>query len=457
MDMRQFFFGLVLCCSCSLNVLEAAFAQEPNAATPAMGLTGTASPAPYVAAPYTCATNYYVDPKGKDTNTGTSWAPWRTVTGAIGKLTSAAPHPGVCVNVNPGTYTESIYVDGVNGGWDGTGGYLVFRSSVRHAATLQEPHANIWSRHNVTVQNSRYVIFDGFNVVGYTVAYAGADGLMAMRSHHIKFLNNNVHNVGGTGIASIWSDYIYAQGNVVYNTACCSSSGASAIAFWEPVASDTSQGFHNVISSNIVYNNSEGTDGRWPHTEGHGVILDSFRLTGYGYRALIENNLIYGNGGLGINAYLSSSATIRNNTVYHNCRDPLMGYNGAEIAVINSSYAIVTNNITVADISKNIHLLSLLDLKMDGTNFGNVWTHNLTFNGNPGQPSVSSKITAAAGNILGKNPLFVDVAGLNFRLQAASPASGTGTAAYGVPRLDLSGNIRSPSVIDMGAFALHIN
>jgi hypothetical protein len=443
----------------ALEICGVSLLSAPQAAS--------ASPVPYVAPPYTCVTNYYVDPNGKDTNNGSAGAPWKTVSGAVNKLSTGASHPGVCVNVNPGTYTESIYLGNLNGGWDGPQGYLVFRSSALHAATLQEPYANIWSKHNVTVSRSRYVIFDGFTVVGYTVPYAGVDGLLAMESHHVKFLNNIVHDIGGSGIGSVYSDYVYVQGNTVYNTACCNTSGTSAIDYWAPVAVDSNPGYHNVISSNIIYNNSEGSDGRSPHTEGHGIMLDAFRLGpagSYPGYTLIENNLSYNNGGAGINLYYTNNVIIHDNTVHHNWRDRLMGYNGGDITVLNSSHVIGVNNIAVTDITTNSKLLSIWDQTWDHTNTGNVWANNLAFNGNSGQPSVSTfnvygmgtAIIAANGNILGKNPLFVNPAGSNFTLQAGSPAIGRGTPASGVPVLDLAGHRRSTTIIDMGAFAYNV-
>jgi serralysin len=451
---------------CGLGLLGAPQIALAQAAT-YWGINGTTNPAPYVTPPYTCVTNYYVAPNGSDSNSGTSGAPWQTVSGAVAHLSTGASQPGVCVNVNPGTYTESVVLNNLNGGWDGATGYLVFRSTALREATLQEPYANIATDHgNVVIQKSRFVIFDGFTVTGYSnVPLAGAPGLAALSSHHIKFLNNTVHDVGGFGIGSIQSDYVYAQGNIVYNASCCTP--ASGIDYWEAVATDTNAGFHNVISSNIIYNNSEGADGKSAHTQGHGIMLDSFRLGpagSYPAATLIENNLVYGNGGIGINIYFSNNVTIRNNTVFDNLRDPLLSYASGDIAAINSSYVTGTNNIAVTNITTNSKLLSIWDQTWDHTNIGNVWANNLTFNGNPGQPSVGTfylyglgaAVTAANGNILGSDPRFVNAPAEGFSLQNASPAIGHGTSAYGVPALDLAGNVRSPAAADIGAFAFNV-
>ena len=329
------------------------------------------------------------------------------------------------------------------------------------------PYANVGTyKYNVTINNSHFIIFDGFEAVGYpNIPNAGEHAFYGYKSHHIKILNNIAHDVGGSGFASSYSDYLSIQGNVIYNTSCCNVYGGSAISDWQPVASDTNAGFHNVISQNIIFNNSEGADGRNPHTEGHGIILDSFRLGpsgNYPATTLIENNLIYNNGGAGIVAYYSNNATVRDNTVFANWRDPLQGAPGGELSAVNSSQIIGVNNISVCDPTTNPKIVSIWDQTWDNTNLGNVWANNLTFNGTPGQPAVSkfsppygTPITAANGNILGADPLFVNPAGAIFTLQSGSPAIGTGTAAYGVPTLDLAGAVRGTPP-DMGAYAYTI-
>jgi parallel beta-helix repeat protein len=447
----------VLFCVCSISL------PLSSASATYWGVNGTTHPDPYVTPAYTCVTNYYVAPNGSDSNNGSSSAPWKTITHAIITLNGAA-QGGVCVNVAPGTYTESLYLYGLAGSSDSSTGYLVFRSSTLHAATLQAPYANIFSYPNVQIQNSQYLIFDGFNVTGYPYIYlAGTGGFWTQDSHHIKYLNNIVHDVGGSGIGAGNSDYVTVQGNVVYDTSCCESDGTSAIDLYSATAFDSNSGFHNVISSNIVYNNLEGADGRSPHSEGHGIILDNFLLGGYTAATLIENNLVYGNGGCGISTWYTNNVTIRNNTVFDNRRDPLIPYTGGDITAENSSFITGVNNIAVSNPNLNSQNTAIWDQSWIGTNTGNIWANNLTFDGIAGQASVTTfspphgaPITTANGNILGSDPLFVNAPAGNFTLQASSPAIGKGTAAYGVPVLDLAGNTRSTSAIDIGAYAFNV-
>jgi serralysin len=140
-------------------------------------------------------------------------------------------------------------------------------------------------------------------------------------------------------------------------------------------------------------------------------------------------------------------------------------YNVGDIAVLNSSYVIGVNNLVVTNATTpNPKLISIQDLTWDHTNIGNVWANNLTFNGNPGDPSVGdyakyglgNPVTAANGNVLGADPRFAGAPAQDFTLQNGSPAAGSATAAYGMPALDLAGNVRAASSPDIGAFAFNI-
>ena len=449
------FFTFFVSVLCSLSAPQIASAD----ATSYWAAVGTPPPIPTSSYPYisytayTCTANYYVDPSGSDSYSGTSGAPWQTISHAIDVLRYRGSLGGVCVNVGPGTYTESLYLNNLSGTADASTGYLVFRSSTLRAAILQEPYANINSRHSVHIDNSHFVIFDGFTVRGYTEG--STSGFFAMNSHHIKIMNNKVHDVGSAGIASVYSDYFVVIDNVVYNTSCCDSSGTSGIDLYGPVASDTNPGFHNVISRNIVFNSLDGVQ----HSEGDGIILDNFRATGYNQQTLIQSNLVYDNGGPGINLYYSNNTTILNNTAFNNYRDSQLTWANGEITVNNSSHVFVVNNIAVAHTSPKSGVMALWDQTWDGTNTGNVWANNLSFTGNAGEKSATNNawcgcgtdITTANGNILGYDPLFVNPAASNFVLQAASPAIGNGTTTYGAAYNDLPGNVRGTPP-DIGAY-----
>src|SRR5262249_59863401 len=86
---------------------------------------------------------------------------------------------------------------------------------------------------------------------------------------------------------------------------------------------DDAPGFHNVIAQNIAHDNSNPPGG----TDGNGIIFDDGRHTQsdklpYTPATLIENNLVYFNGGGGIHVFRSTNVTVRNNTAYWNRQLP---------------------------------------------------------------------------------------------------------------------------------------
>lgn len=100
---------------------------------------------------------------------------------------------------------------------------------------------------------------------------------------HIVVINNIIANHGGAGIGVNNMDYLIAEGNVVHDTSFNSQYGVSGISDYQAVLSDTAAGYHNIIKWNLAYNNAEVNDGRVPHTDGNGIIMDDAgHSQGYG-------------------------------------------------------------------------------------------------------------------------------------------------------------------------------
>jgi hypothetical protein len=103
---------------------------------------------------------------------------------------------------------------------------------------------------------------------------------------------------------------------------------------------------HNVIANNIV---AGEVDQSPKHTDGNGIILD---LSDRSYRsesantpaALVVNNVVYGNGGRCVEAYVVTNFWMANNICYKNNLDAAVGKAGA-ITVNNSHHGYVINNI----------------------------------------------------------------------------------------------------------------
>lgn len=447
------------------------------------GPSAAANPAaPLIPPPYVCRANYYVAKSGSDRNNGKSPASaWQTIGRAVTVLTSqGGPHGGVCVNVGDGEYEEAVRIVGLSGSGDRSDGYLVFRAEHRHRAKVQVPlaAARDAGAGAFRVEDSNFVVIDGFDLEGQIFPGSEEDGVVVSNDqsrkppdapvHHVKILNNLIHHHGGAGVGAVHADYLDVEGNEISDTSRTSIYEVSAISTWQGVASDQAPGFHNVVRDNIVFDNGEGDTGHATHTDGNGIIIDDFRNTqngstygAYKPATLIENNLVYSNGGSGIHLFLSDHVTVRNNTTFDNMRD----YNGlqtwrGEINVIKGDYDVFVNNIAVAVQEPNrwhAPNVSLMDNSYDGPNLGNVWRSNLSFNGTPGQPSTMTTgsgtvIDAAGGNLLGFDPKTRNLAAHDFTLTPRSPAIGAGTKVFGVPGYDLAG-LKRIGPVDLGAYS----
>jgi hypothetical protein len=321
--------------------------------------------------------------------------------------------------------------------------------------------------------NAKYIVIDGFEIVGNVSTSDNRDGggittfgdsASANRSHHLKIINNIVHDVGGSGISSQHADYWIVEGNVVYNTSNTSIWGVSAINNYHAVASDHRAGFHVVVRDNISFNNAE-VDIDAAHWDGNGITLDDFNasqaseagIRPYLEKSLVENNLCFGNGGAGFmtGGGGSNYVTVRDNTFFDDYLDKkntatLRG----EITIFKSRDAVIVNNICVSNPVANPNNRAFVDASSgDGTN---TWQNNLSFSGSPRDAATNindsrSTISAANGNLLGLDPIFVGMKEGNLTLGSGSPAIAKGTNAYEVPSDDLGGNTRAGKP-DMGAY-----
>ncbi|PDT07501.1 MULTISPECIES: right-handed parallel beta-helix repeat-containing protein [unclassified Rhizobium] len=390
-------------------------------------------------------TTYYVSTTSSGGN-GSASSPFRTISEAM----RADLKPGDEVVVKPGTYNESINFDK-----DGSAaGDITLRSEVPGAALIRPPAG---SYTGISV-NANYVTIDGFDIKG-----GNGDGIEGNNVHHVSILNNKVHDSGESGVQFNYSDFIRIEGNETYNNA--SSGWYSGISIYQNrnITGDTStEGYRTIVRDNISHDNVTKTGA---HTDGNGIIIDDFQSTqtsghpNYTFKTLVENNLVYENGGKGIQVAWSDSVTVQNNTAYHNNQDPLNdGTWRGELSNAQSSNNTWVNNIAVADPSVNSNNTAIDNTSYGGyTNQNTVWANNITFNGTAGQASVrtdggNATPSAANGNKLGIDPHFVNAANGDFHLASGSAAIDSGTIKYGVDSADLDGDARVVGTIDMGAY-----
>ena len=388
---------------------------------------------------------YYVSTNGNDRGDGSAASPWRTISHAVRQDLD----PGDEVVVRPGTYRESVEI----GQGGSPSGHVTLRSEVPGEALIRAP-SNTWNAISI---NDDYVIVDGFDVQGA----GGGDGIEANDVHHVKVLNNVSHGNGESGIQFNWSEFITIEGNVTYDNA--SDGWFSGISIYQNrnITGDRStDGFRTIVRDNVSYDNVTKTG---QHTDGNGIIIDDFQSTqtgghpNYTYPTLVENNLVYNNGGKGIQVVWSDGVTVRGNTAYHNNLDPRNdGTWRGELSNSQSSGNTWVNNIAVADPSRNPDNRAIDDTSYGGySNDDVVWKNNLTFDGTAGRASVrtdgdNAGPRPADGNLLGVDPRFVKP-GSDFDLRADSPAIDAGTRAFGHASRDLDGDARTIGQLDMGA------
>ncbi|MBY3171038.1 choice-of-anchor Q domain-containing protein [Rhizobium laguerreae] len=391
-------------------------------------------------------TTYYVATTGSSGGNGSTSSPFRTISEAM----SANLRPGDEVVVKAGTYNEAINID-----TDGSAAAdITLRSEVPGGALIRPP-AGSWNAISV---NANYVTVDGFDIGG-----AKGDGIEANNVHHVQILNNKVHGSGESGIQFNQSDFIRIEGNETYNNA--STGWFSGISIYQNrnITGDTStDGYRTIVRDNISHDNVTKSG---EHTDGNGIIIDDFQSTqtsghpNYTFKTLVDNNLVYENGGKGIQVTWSDSVTVKNNTAYHNNQDPAnSGTWRGELSNSASSNNIWANNIAVADPSVNKNNTAIDNTSTDSyTNNNVVWANNITYNGTAGQASVktdggNAMPSAANGNKLGIDPKFSGAASDNFHLGSGSAAIDSGTAKYGVGSVDLDGHARVVGTVDMGAY-----
>jgi hypothetical protein len=418
----------------------------------------------------TLGRTFYVATTGDDSHPGTPQLPFRTITGALAGISDLGG--GDTIIVMPGTYNEQVVV---NKGGD-TKGYVTLRSLIKYGAFIRSPK-NSYSAVNITKD---FVIVDGFDVQaggnGHGIEATFIDSNPKNNGpHHIKIVNNICHNSAGSGIGVAYGDFYTIEGNICCYNCHSNEFQGSGISIYEARAiSDQTEGFHNFIRNNICFRNIAFDlpgDPEPSHSDGNGIIVDDLhnsqtkKAENYRFGTLVENNVLYNNGGKGVQIFLSDNVTIRNNTSYHNNLDQLnpSTWRG-EFSNINSSNNLWINNIGVADPAINSFNTAISEGDTpEYINKDVLWYNNLTYDGTPGQPSLhfSGKNKSLTGdapynNIFGVDPKFFcgeDGVFPNFQLQAGSPALNAGTTSFGVASTDLGDNPRVVGwKIDIGAY-----
>lgn len=420
---------------------------------------------------------YYVSGTGNDSNDGlTTTTAFRTLQRAANKVSA----PGDTVYVMNGTYTRTDSSKEILVIWEKKGtatAPITFKAYPGHKPVIKSQ--NFYA---INVLGSSYVIIEGLELVGnnnnVTLEYAlqqknnlnnpltsgvgitiypSSSGTgIRQHSHHIVIRNNKISNFGSAAIGTVKADYITIENNVVFNNCLYSPLGPNTITMLYNWNSDNNTtDYKMIIRGNISHNNQSLVPYYYAGkiTEGNGIMIDDSLNTQtnsthqpYWGKTLIANNIIYKNGGAGIQVYSSANVDVINNTTYQNAQKAET-HNWGEISAVQSKQVRVFNNIMYAKKDGLVNNISKSQITIS-------YDNNLVYN--------SSKYTSSGlSNILGKDPQFVDPAKGNFSLKYGSFAIDSGTSSYNgaaAPKSDRLGITRPQdgdgngiAIIDIGA------
>jgi len=294
----------------------------------------------------------FASPSGKDANSGTSPTSAKSLAGA-----AAAARPGSIICLLGGDYPLTSSFKPRSGGTASS--WIVYRDYGDGPVNIvwngaADASAMFYLGGGSFPSGPAYLEFRGLNLDGRGNA---ADGFFCRGSHHLRFISNSISNTGGSGIASINCDYLTADHNAIHHNGYMPTTTAvpgdygwtSGISFNSTRWFDSYSGFHNIISNNFVAGEYDGSS---HHTDGNGIILDLSNGS-YDYAsadtppALVVNNVVYGNGGGCIVAYVVTNFWFVNNTCYKNNLDPEVK-NAGSLTASNSKNGKFINNIAVA-------------------------------------------------------------------------------------------------------------
>jgi hypothetical protein len=418
---------------------------------------------------------YYVSDTGDDSNNGREENfPFKTLQHA-----SDLAEPGDIVYVMSGLYENDKDEDILGIKRSGTeSNWIMYAALPGH-----KPKLKVKAGDAISIHGAEYIIIDGFEIEGnnpdVSLEYALAeknslfnkitnssgvsihpDWNTTNYSHHVIVRNCHVYNFSGGGIISNRADYIIIENNTVHHNAYYVPWAMSGISLYKNWNFDDHRGHKMIIRKNISYANRNYVPFFYSHTnpehrtitDGNGIIIDTTRKsakiingaeasTPYIGRTLIENNVVYFNGGKGINIYKSDHVDIINNTTYQNSQTESLNLFG-EIILGEADDINIYNNIVYPQINENSISLWATGPSINAG-------YNLIYN-------TDKYFSPGVDDIIGLNPLFVNIdpqtGRYDFRLKPDSPAIDNGYKQFAA-MIDNDGTHRPVNKkYDIGAF-----
>ncbi|QMW24450.1 choice-of-anchor Q domain-containing protein [Sandaracinobacteroides saxicola] len=258
----------------------------------------------------------------------------------------------------------------------------------------------------------------------------------------IEIVDNHIHHVPGGGIATDQADHILIANNRVHDTAYRSIFANSGISIFHPQDTGADTGtYKNIVIGNIAWRNR--VEVKWFQfqrlSDGNGIIVDDtmnrqIKGSPYNGRTLVANNIVFENGGAGIQAFSSTNVDIFHNTAWHNTTTPELDW--GQILARTSINIRILNNIIVAADGERVN--------EDDRNQAVTYDHNIYFGGR--------KPDAMGPNDCIIDPMLVAPGRKDFALQPGSPAIDSGYPLKSVTT-DILGRTRPLGAgPDIGAF-----
>jgi predicted outer membrane repeat protein len=272
-----------------------------------------------------------------------------------------------------------------------------------------------------------------------------------------KILSNTAVVAGG-GIYAAGKDVLISGNTIAYNHAISPTAGRGGGVRIDPNNVSVTITQNDVYSNVTAWGGGSGLD-----LSASGLVdrnsLHQNRTTEWGGALLLAdagqpmiavNNIVYDNGGSGIQAvdFFAGSVALVNNTVFGNHNVPHSGALGIlvyfAVTPTNPVTVTVINNVLVGNESCGLDIYRTQ---------GAVSSNHNDVSGNIAN---YCDLASSAGNI-SADPLFVNAASGNFHLSPGSLAINAGTNV-GAPATDKDGTLRPQGgVVDMGAYEVILN
>lgn len=353
-------------------------------------------------------TTYHVAPGGNDGNDGSAAAPWATLQHAADTV-----QPGDSVLVYDGTYT-GFQID-----TSGSAAQpIVFKAAGSNAVVnAVNP---VRGQDNINVEGADYVVIEGFRVRD-----ADRAGIRVVIARGVVVKHNTVGPNGKWGIFTGFARAVQILDNETFG----SDDEHGIYVSNSDVAADDP-----VIRGNVSYdNNANGIQLNGDCFAGGDGVIGG---------ALIEDNVVYGNGFKGFSLISIDAAVVRNNVIYDN---GLNGGAGGIHLVDEPGCGLPTVDTDV--VNNTIVEPRIAGIRINDGATNNVIFNNLIVSSQPIRDEVGGNHIDPASNLTAgaTTGLFVDPATGDYHLAAGSPAIDAGVAAYegvGAPANDHDGAAR---------------